>query len=378
MPGIRPLLKLSFALQHALGCGAVGFHVANVALHAANAVLVYALFASRGRFAAGIAAIVFALEPVQTEAVTYVSGRSTSLAALFALGSLVAWERGRERDLSPLLFAIGLAVKEYVIVVPLAIALLEGTRGRRGFTRSLIPHLAVAFVAAVIAFASPSYRLLLTTSLGIRSTIENLAAQSAAIPYLLRQAVRPDLLNADPRLSTEGSWIAAALIVSLLVLGIVALRRRPAVALGVLWFFLWLAPTNSLLPRFDVVNDRQVYVALIGPAWLLGVGLARAVGAPRTRLAVAAILAIALGTATAWRNRVYLSETAFWADVVGKSPSNARAFNNLGYAQALAGDGVAAERSFQRALDLDPDFVRAAVNLKLLRAGALTDGSPHP
>lgn len=376
MPGIRPLLKLSFAVQNALGSGPASFHALNVAIHAANAVLVWLLLERRNQFAAAVAAIVFALDPVQTEAVTYVSGRSTSLAALFALGSLVAWERGHVHVLSPLLFALGLAVKEYVIVVPLAIVLGDSFRNP-GRASRLLPHLAIVVAAAIAAIASPSYRLLLATSMSIRSIGANLAAQSVAIPYLARQAVRPDLLNADPRLPATGSWIVGIAIVLLLALGIASLRRRPAIAFGILWFFLWLAPTNSFLPRFDVVNDREIYVALIGPAWILGVALAR-IASDRARLAAAATLAIVLGTATARRNEVYLSETAFWSDVVRKSPENARAWSNLGYAQALAGDAISADSSFVHALALDPGFVRAAVNLKLLRAGALTDGAPHP
>jgi Flp pilus assembly protein TadD len=61
---------------------------------------------------------------------------------------------------------------------------------------------------------------------------------------------------------------------------------------------------------------------------------------------------------------------AFWEDVVAKSPGNPRAHNNLGYSLAGACRLPEAEAALSRALELDPELVRAAVNLRLLREGA--------
>src|SRR5512139_3248898 len=88
MPGIRPLLKLSYALSWGAGGGStVAFHAVNIALHAANALLAWAilreLWDRMGIGEAGAAAfagaLLFALHPAHTEAVAYVSGRSVSL-----------------------------------------------------------------------------------------------------------------------------------------------------------------------------------------------------------------------------------------------------------------------------------------------------------
>lgn len=108
----------------------------------------------------------------------------------------------------------------------------------------------------------------------------NLRTQASAIVWLGGQLVRPGHLNADPKLPVVTSWTpaclaAAATLAALLLLGFAMVRRRPAAALGILWFYLWLGPTNSFLPRLDVANDRQLYMALIGPGWLLGRALAR-------------------------------------------------------------------------------------------------------
>jgi hypothetical protein len=97
--GVRPLLKASYTLNWTLGPGIFGFHLVNIGVHALNAVLLYWVgrelcgrWAGEGRGelfsgAALAAALLFALHPAQTEAVTYVSGRSSSLMASFYRGA---------------------------------------------------------------------------------------------------------------------------------------------------------------------------------------------------------------------------------------------------------------------------------------------------
>jgi hypothetical protein len=138
MPGIRPLLKFSYALNWTLHSGPFGFHLFNVVVHAINAVLVYQLLralieqrteAHWGPFAG---ALLFALHPVQTEAVTYISGRSVCLMALFYLCSVLTWLRAERRAhpaawraLSAGLFGAALLVKETAVTLPFALLLLD-------------------------------------------------------------------------------------------------------------------------------------------------------------------------------------------------------------------------------------------------------------
>jgi len=156
------------------------------------------------------------------------------------------------------------------------------------------------------------------------------------------------------------------------------LRSRPALAFGILWFFLWLAPTNSVLARLDVANDRQIYLALVGPAWLAAWGAGHLRISRGALMAGTVAAALILGTATWKRNEVYRNEIAFWEDVARKAPHNGRAFNNLGYAYAVAARDEEAEAALRRALAIDPGDVRAAVNLRLLREGALAGAERHP
>lgn len=394
MPGMRALTKLSFALNHESGAGAAAFRSVNILLHALNASLVFLLvrrLARRLRTADGSAAVivaavtalVFALHPVQTESVTYIAARSNLLAASFCLLALLAWLRGREPGASwcwmitvALLYVAALASKETAAVLPLAMLLClaaERTRPRRDF---LLPLVLCALCVTLFVLAWPHfpYDYLLRTSLAVRRPLENLAVQAQGVSWLGEQLVFWSRLNADPMLlpidvlSLQAVLQAAALLV-LLVAGFAGLRRWPAAAFGMLWFFLWLAPTNSLIARLDIANDRQLYMAIIGPAWLLAHGIAR-LRQPAWMTVLPLAMLLSLGTAT--RNRVYATEQSFWQDVVAKSPHNARAWNNLGMAEAIGCKPDAARDSFMEASRRDPQFVQPQVNLALLERGELS------
>ncbi|MEO8224418.1 MAG: hypothetical protein ABI661_06400 [Gammaproteobacteria bacterium] len=402
MPGIRPLLKLSYALNHASGLGVPGFHAVNVLVHAGNGLLVLYLsrrLAGQVGYAAPAAAwlalataLIFVLHPVQTEAVTYASGRSTALSTLFALASLATWVAGRTRadprllyGASPLLMILGLCTKEAVVVLPAVLLLWEAADISRPFgireaLRRSAAHWLLLLAAVAAGLSLPAYRAFLAASLATRSVGENVTAQLHGIPYLLGQLVNLDRLNADPALPVATTLDAGALLVlaMLLVMGGVAvsnLRRQPLPSFAVLWCLLWLAPTNSLLARLDLVNDRQLYAALLGPALLLAAAIQRlgVRNAGFATVALAPVLMLA-GLATHLRNDVYRDEVGFWRDVVAQSPHNARAFNNLGMALAAECDLARAEAAWRRALALDPGYVRTAVNLRLLQEGVLPAG----
>ncbi|MET0534585.1 MAG: tetratricopeptide repeat protein, partial [Steroidobacter sp.] len=143
-------------------------------------------------------------------------------------------------------------------------------------------------------------------------------------------------------------------------------------AFSVLWFLIWLTPTNSLLPRLDVANDRQLYLALMSPAWWLGVRLSVLYRAPPALAGAATMLIlVTLICATSMRNRVYDTKVTFWQDTAECNPMSARAANTLGMAYATECKFEAAAHEFKRSIELDPTDFRASINLLLLRQGEL-------
>ncbi len=391
--GIRPLLKLSYALNWATGLGLFGFHLANLLIHLGNSILVLLLArkltgsSSQMGCVALFTAILFALHPIQIEAVTYVAGRSVSLMAFFYLASLAAYIRGRLEGgplltyaLSPVLFLLALAVKETAATLPAALLLWEITRQDRPFglreaLASQAAHLGVLAAALAAFFAIPGHRVLIDYSFALRGFYENLLSQIHGQVTLLTHYVLPGRLNFDPDLPTLARWswglaLEAAILGSALAAGLWSLRRRPLVAFAILWVFLHSMAVYAAVPRTDILNERHLYLGGLGLFLLAGLGFSWLADAwPKLRLPVAAAacaLLIVLGLFTAERNAVYRSEICLWEDTAAKSPGKARVFNNLGYAYFLAGRNEEARKAWLETLRIDPAHELARNNLTLL------------
>ena len=389
MPAIRPLLKLSYTLNWMIDPGPGRFHAVNVMLHAVNAVLVFAIvrrLLDRMGMVEGAAQIafwvaaLFALHPAQTEAVTYISGRSVSMMALFELGALYAWLRTDEssravlwRGASVLLLVLALAVKENAWSLPFALLLCEalrpGWRWRSAMSRSA-GHWLVLIVLAGVVVTVPGYWKLLEGSLATRTLWENLLTQVHGVFYLITVPLLSLQLNIDPDLPEVVAWSAAlatkgAILAGTLALAIWQWWRRPWLGFGVLWFFVMLLPTNSILPRLDIANDRQLYLALIGPALIVCVAIGRILTARRVGRVLVPVVLL-LGVATVVRNADYETELLLWQDTAARSPRKARVFNNLGYAYQQAGRNDDARQAYLGALELDSAQDKARFNLEML------------
>lgn len=394
MPGIRPLLKLTYVANWVSGWSVEGFRAVNLALHLVNTAMVAwvvrAILETTGQpraraaSAALVAAALFALHPVQTESVTYISGRSVSLMATCYLVALLVHLRMPSRSgqaATVATFVVAFAAKENAWTLPFALTAIEAARPGTSW-RSAVSRTRWLWWTLVAVFAGAltirGYRVLLARSLETRTLGENLLTQVDGIAYLL---TRPLLLlqtNIDPDLAPQTQWtpmLAVEAVALLAVLG-VALRqwrRRPWLGLGLVWPFALLLATNSVLPRLDVANDRQLYLALIGPAWIVGMAL-QGLSSPRVARGLAAALAIVLFGTTAARNREYLTEVSLWEATAKASPGKARVWNNLGFARQTAGDLEGARTAYERALAIDPDDVKARINLGTLDGPSTAPG----
>ena len=365
--GVRPLLKASYTLNWTLGGG---FNLLNIALHAMNAVLLFlvgsALF--RDRRAALIAALMFALHPAATEAVTYISGRSSSLMAAFYLGAILAYFHG-QRFISALLFVCAVASRETAVTLPAALLLCELCRPERPSWREMLRrqwiHWALLLAGGLFVLLNQRYFDLIAYGYGERGLADNLLTQVGGISYLALRLISLHGYNIDPALPTLTEWtptlvFQASLLILLFTVGILNWKSRPWIAFGILWFFLQLAPTNSIVPRLDVANDRQLYLA----CW--GLFLALCIQLRHLPALAFSIILILFAGASVLRQLDYRSEIALWEADVARAPWNARAHNNLGYAYQLAGRRDDARREYQAALLFDPRHAKARLNLHFL------------
>lgn len=398
--GIRPLLKLSYTINWTSGWGIFGFHLFNLFVHLTNAMLVCwlarilltrcSLLEPKWQPIAAItAALLFALHPVQTEAVTYISGRSTSLMSMFYLASLASYAHGRKQGqwlwlyvVSPALFLLAVATKEVAVTLPAALLLWEVATANsprfqavRNAIRLQAIHWLILAAVVIVLIRHPGHSWLIAFSFAIRDVASNLLSEIHGVTYLLSRLIFIHDLNFDPQLPVIDSLspmliLEFALLISLLTSSVYLFCRNPLFGFGILWFFLHLAPTNSIVPRLDVVNERQLYLSGVGIFLIAGTWLAHGMASAGWRgiacKYVAAALLLICAIFTPMRNHLYRSEVAMWEDVVAKSPHNARAYNNLGYGYMQAGRHEEARDAFLAALRIKPNYSLASDNLSIL------------
>jgi protein O-mannosyl-transferase len=390
--GIRPLVKLGFLADRMLwGEAPAGYHLAGVALHSGCVLLVYALVTRldpRAGMTAFWAALAFLVHPLATESVTYISGRATVAMAFFYLAAVYLYVCGR-RAWALAAFGMALASKELAITLPLALLLMDGGR----LKRAQLAFWAVLAAWLAAAALHPRYAYLLQESLAVRPAVENLAVQANVLAYALTLFVDASRLSLVHGLDAVTSFADRRTLLSLALLAAlgatVMAKGERLERIGIAWFFLQLLPAHSLLPRYELLSERNLYLAAPGLFLVIasvGCRLAARLRPRGQRLAALAAFAglAALAAATFARNELYADPVALWSDTARKAPDSAAARVNLGYARYERGDLDGAIADFRAALALDRNNPVAHANLASawrLRAQARTHpsaGAPSP
>jgi tetratricopeptide (TPR) repeat protein len=398
---MRWLTYLTLAFDYRrFGPDARGYHGVNIVIHILVAFAVYglarALLRTPRLAGAGtpeartalplLAAALFALHPLHTEAVTYVVQRLTSLVALFYIAALAAWIEARLATTRGGRVAWGVACaalallalfsKETAATLPLAILLLEwvafGTGGKRllvlGGVMALV--LALAFVVAVVSYRLPLFS---------RRAIGGLASQTSEFGHLASLGVQvrvlwiyfrlflwPVGLHLDhaalPVAEAWGAaaWLALAGHLTLIGLALAARRRFPLWSFGVLFVYLAHA-VSSLVPVHEQLFEHRAYLPDVG--WCLIVAGLLAVAAPRrlgrrAPATLAVIVLTLLGVATLRRNLMWRDPVAFWQDDVRRAPGKARAWGSLGRSLIEADRPAEGVRALQESMRLDREASR--------------------
>ena len=387
--GGRPLYNLSFALNYAVsGLTVWSYHLFNILVHALSALWMFALvrrtlllpdLARRfGRDAGPLAfftALIWALHPLHTDAVTYISQRAESMMGLFFLASLYfalrGWEAGRSRKwhiLAVLGFVAGVGVKEVIVVLPLVALAYEWVFFHRNPFRAvrnspvLYGGFGVGLTLLVLLVAQGGTSAVTPETKA--TPLAYLVTQAQVIVHYLGVSFWPSGLCLDydwPIISfREAIPYGVAMSVLLGLSALLLARRRPSGFLGA-WFFLILAPTSSIMPLPFVTWDRRMYLSLAAVvALVLATGYERALrfrpgqGTRRFLTVAGCLLAIAPGAATYAHNMDYRTSLSIWRDVVEKRPENHRAWAALSFTLRVEEQYPEAEEAARKAIALDP------------------------
>ncbi len=405
----RPVANLSFAVNWAMGGGdVVPFHITNLAIHILSGWLVYVFAlltlqracgqpdAGTRRWAvlvsAAAVALVWAMHPIQTQAVTYIVQRMTSMCAMFCLLALCLYVAGRQHARRPWFMAgavvawlLALGCKEIAISLPVLVWLYEWFFFRQLRRQWLISSLKYAVPVAIVALVAARIYLgekpveTLTAGYHTRdfSMLERQFTQFRVLVFYLSLLAwpLPGRLNLDHHFLPSSSLVSPVttllslgLLLALLPGGCLAARRYRLAAFGVLWYFVTLALESSII-NLEMGFEHRLYLPSVGVLLaVVSLVMPRLGGQRRGSwlpAAGVAALVLVLGAMTWQRNRVWRDVEVLWQDCAGKSPDKARPQYNLGVYYARHEQPDEAIRRYRNAVRLRPKYIEALLNLGL-------------
>ena len=334
--------------------------------------------------------IIFLVHPLATQSVTYITQRYTSLATLFYVGTIVCYLKARmivleeqtagEKALSLRLFLkrahlfwyclacltaiLAMYTKEMCITLPVMLILVEFCLVQFNFEKIgtrllyLLPFLASGLII-------PLNHLPILRVPEAVGTPETTTASDKVLPrwaekeYLTRstyffsqigiiwfiylkllvwpwgQSVEHDFFVSDTLFHT--TTLAAFLgLLSLLAIAALTIKRYRLLGFGILWFFITLSVTSSIITNIIFVAEHRVYLPMIGLTFVIA-GMCRYFKRPSIFWSLAIPIILILSVLTFMRNQVWKDDLTLWADALEKSPNMSRPYVN--YARALHGLG---------------------------------------
>ena len=368
----------------------VSYHVVNVVVHGLASLLLWQILLRLHIRGAWLAALVFAVHPVNVESVAWVTQRKSVLCLFFYLAAVRSWldfeqHGGRVRYAGSLIcFLLGMLSKGAVIACPLVLLLLawwqRGRVTRQDIVRAM-PFLAIAVLMGISEIWFQDVRAIGNETIRNAGLAERILATGPICWFYLSKAVFPIELSFVYPLWTFDvtsviNWVP--LIVLLATIGLLFQARgriSRAVLVALLYYLLCLGPVMGLLDiffmKYSLVADHYQYVALPGLVALLiggGTRWARRGGigdVSRHILAVGLLTVLAVLT---WRQQlIYHDEESLWRDVISKNPRASIAYNNLGNLRLERGNAQEAVALFESALEITPDAYDTHYNLGLAR-----------
>jgi tetratricopeptide (TPR) repeat protein len=384
-PQYYPATHTSFWIEyHLWGTHPFGYHLDNVLLHIANALLIGAILRRLRVPGAPLAAILFALHPVHVESVAWVTERKNVLSGFFYL--LAAWvaldawgidtalpQEARTRSwrryfLSLGLFIAALLSKSVTSSLPAVVLLLIWWKRGRVRAREILSLTPFFLCGAAMASITGWMEKHVVGAMGPDwnwTFSQRLLIAGRAVWFYLGKLVWPHpLIFIYPKWAVDvgdiGQWVYPATVAAL-ILALFALRHRigrwPLVA--VLFFVISLFPALGFVDvypmRYSFVADHFQYLASIAPIAVAAALLSRL---PRMGIVpIALVLAV-----LTWRQaRTYQNEESLWRDVISKDPASRVGHCDLGIALLNRGRLDDAESQLRQALVIAPDFVEAQV-----------------
>ncbi len=378
-------------LSHMTDCQLFGinpgaFHLVNVAIHAANAVLVFLVFRTLTQrlWPSAIVAALFALHPLRVESVAWIAERKDVLSALFALLTVwayVLYTRRKDRIgyvLTAAVFACALMSKPTVVTLPLALLCLDywplerfrlGERFPLRLVAEKLPLLGMAASVSLITVVGQN-RMGASPNLSLWRRLET--AVSSYVSYLGMLLWPKNLAVMYPYSITYSiAWIVfcVLLLILLTVAAVYLAKRYPFLCFGWFWYVVMLLPMSGVIRQAgpQALADRFTYLPSIGllvaAVWFAAEKSSDWRNRKLIGTASVALILATLGIASANRLAVWRDSVTLFGNAVALAPDSAISQHDLAYGLAEQGRYAEAIPHYRKALELDPGLFRVHYNL---------------
>lgn len=399
-PDYFPLVSTNLWVQKQIwGFNPLGFHWVNIAFHALNAVLVWgtlALFAVPG---AWVAALVFAVHPVQVESVSWITeikNLQSTFFYLLAACCYLLYDRDKRNGfyaLSLAAFLPALLSKTSVVMFPVVLLLYHWWK-RDAFSMKLLTRTGGFFIlSAVFGAVTLWFQYQRAGAKGPDwdlSFMERFIIAGRAVWFYLGKLLMPvNLTFVYPRWSPDpAAWVSYLPHLGLILVAAIFYAKRETwgrhAAFGLGYFILSLLPVlgffNIYFMRYSFVADHWQYIASLG-AITLAVGAVFHFAGERKILRNGFVILLIAGLAgIAWtRQAAFQNNVVLWEDTLKKNPAAWIAHNNMGIELELQGKMQLSVHHYQETLRLKPDYAEAEDNLglALLKMGRQEESKIH-
>jgi len=388
----RPLAYFTLALNKAInGSNVFGYHLFNLIVHLLTSILVYFFtllllsqkvvqtikILGKEKLIALFIALIFLSHPIQTQAVTYIIQRMTSLAALSYIASSFFYLKARLSQVKgesyikfisfyflTIITAIASVLsKQIAVTLPLTFLLIEFFFIRNSEGKRFNKILLIGVIAISVSFIVVILGGLLPRETENISRYEYFLTQLRVIVKYVQLLVLPISQNLDyDFVISKSIWgmdelISAIVVISFLSSIFTLYRKHPLISFGIAWFFITLLVESSIIPIRDVIFEHRLYLPMFGFAIILVMALLELLRKIKQRqlIIVFSVIIMVYGCLTLVRNTVWKSKLSLWYDVAQKSSAKARPHLNLGIAYFHLFKPIPAIEQFNLANKIEPE-----------------------
>lgn len=380
----RPLYLFTYSINYyASGLNIQAIHLSNIILHILVSIAIFFLIKSisNDRLIAGLTGVLFAVHPVHTEVVSYMSGRVDSLVTLFLILSVISYIKYR-RSVNPALllavlvsYAMAILSKENALLLPFILILYHRAFDReKDSLRNPAFILVIAMSLVYIFLRFTVLRFALASPPDAHTFLERIPGFFTAIFNYIRILLLPIDLHMEYGTKLFAIFSLKAIfgiIVTALLISIAKRKRKSdsLIFFSISWFFITLLPVSNLYPIAFYMSEHYLYLPSIGFFALLSHLL---VGLYRRRAISKYILCLIVGIIAIYSIST-IRQNAYWRDPVYffertliYAPDSARIHNNLANSYKETGDIRKASEFYKKAIELDPKNGDAYNNLAII------------